>query len=90
MAIIKEIDGRIQLGVHPALVPNKSLLGNVNGVFNAVWINGDVVATPYYGRGAGRAATASAVVADLIDIGLNLINNCPRRVPIPVSPVITA
>ncbi|MDD4098030.1 MAG: homoserine dehydrogenase [Lentisphaeria bacterium] len=82
LAIIKEIDRRIQLGVHPALVPVKSLLGNVNGVFNAVWINGDIVGnTMYYGRGAGRAATSSAVVADLVDIGLNLLNDCPRRLP---------
>ena len=89
LAIIKEINGRIQLGVHPALVPVRSLLGNVNGVFNAVWINGDVVGnTMYYGRGAGRAATSSAVVADLIDIGLNLINDCPRRVP--AFPVFTS
>ncbi len=82
LAIVKEINGRIQLGVHPALVPVKSLLGNVSGVFNAVWINGDIVGnTMYYGRGAGRAATSSAVVADLIDIGLNLVNACPRRLP---------
>lgn len=82
LAIVKEINSRIQLGVHPALVPVKSLLGNVSGVFNAVWINGDIVGnTMYYGRGAGRAATSSAVVADLIDIGLNLVNACPRRLP---------
>ena len=82
LAIIKEVNGHIQLGVHPALVPAASLLGNVNGVFNAVWIRGDVVGnTMYYGRGAGRQATASAVVADLIDLGLNLSNNCLRRLP---------
>lgn len=82
LAIVKEINNRIQLGVHPALVPVKSLLGNVSGVFNAVWINGDIVGnTMYYGRGAGRAATSSAVVADLIDIGLNLAKACPRRLP---------
>ncbi|MBR5025424.1 MAG: ACT domain-containing protein, partial [Victivallales bacterium] len=67
---------------HPALVPAASLLGNVSGVFNAVWIRGDIVGnTMYYGRGAGRQATASAVVADLIDLGLNISNNCLRRLP---------
>ena len=82
LAVIKEINSRIQLGVHPTLVSTKSLLGNVNGVFNAVWADGDVVGkTMYYGRGAGRQATASAVVADLVDIGLNIVNLCHRRIP---------
>jgi homoserine dehydrogenase len=82
LAVIKDIDSRIQLGVHPTLVSTKSLLGNVNGVFNAVWVDGDVVGkTMYYGRGAGRQATASAVVADLVDIGLNITAGCTRRLP---------
>lgn len=82
LAIIKEIDSKIQIGVHPALVPAKSLLGNVSDVFNAVWIDSDVVGkTMYYGRGAGRQATSSAVVADLTDIGLNIVNGCIGRIP---------
>lgn len=82
LAIIKEIDNRIELSVQPALVPATSLLGNVNGVFNAVWVKGDVVgSTMYYGRGAGRQATASAVVADIVDIALNLLRNCSQRLP---------
>lgn len=82
LAIIKETDGHVQIGVHPALVPVKSLLGNVNDVFNAVWADADVVGkTMYYGRGAGRQATSSAVVADIVDIGLNFIHNCPRHLP---------
>ena len=82
LAIIKENDGAIQLGVHPALVPVRSLLGNVSDVFNAVWVDADVVGkTMYYGRGAGRQATSSAVVADIVDLSLNLVSNSKRRIP---------
>lgn len=82
LAIIKEVNKSIQIGVHPALVPIKSLLGNVNDVFNAVWADADIVGkTMYYGRGAGRQATSSAVVADIVDIGLNLTSASPRRLP---------
>ena len=82
LAVIKEMDGLIQLSVHPSLIPETSLLGHVNGVFNAVWVRGDVVGTTlYYGRGAGREATSSAVVADVIDIGLNLLGKCSNRLP---------
>ena len=82
LAIIKENGGAIQLGVHPALVPVRSLLGNVSDVFNAVWVDADVVGkTMYYGRGAGRQATSSAVVADIVDLSLNLVSNCKRRIP---------
>ncbi|NLG14044.1 MAG: homoserine dehydrogenase [Lentisphaerae bacterium] len=82
LAIIKQVNGHIQLGVHPALVPASSLLGNVNDVFNAVWVRGDIVGdTMYYGRGAGRSATASAVIADIVDCGLNLSFGCLRRLP---------
>ena len=82
LAIIKENDGAIQLGVHPALVPVRSLLGNVSDVFNAVWVDADVVGkTMYYGRGAGRQATSSAVVADIVDLSLNLISGSKRRIP---------
>ncbi|HQL09493.1 MAG TPA: homoserine dehydrogenase, partial [Lentisphaeria bacterium] len=82
LAIIKEINNRIELGVQPALVPANSLIGNVNGVFNAVWVQGDIVGnTMYYGRGAGRQATASAVIADIVDIGFNLLRNCTQRLP---------
>ncbi|MBR4674033.1 MAG: homoserine dehydrogenase [Victivallales bacterium] len=82
LAIIKENDGAIQLGVHPALVPVRSLLGNVSDVFNAVWVDADVVGkTMYYGRGAGRQATSSAVVADIVDLSLNIISGSKRRIP---------
>ncbi|MFA6930282.1 MAG: homoserine dehydrogenase [Lentisphaeria bacterium] len=82
LAAIKDIDGYIQLSVCPSLIPESSLLGHVNGVYNAVRVAGDVVGTTlYYGRGAGREATSSAVVADVVDIGLNLLGNCSNRLP---------
>ena len=82
LAVIKQIEGKVQMRVHPTLIPKSSLLGNVSGVFNAVWVRGDTVGpTLYYGRGAGREATASAVVADIVDVGLNLKYGSHRRVP---------
>jgi homoserine dehydrogenase len=81
LAVIKQKDDKVQMRVHPALVSNESLLGHVDGVFNAVWIKGDTVdGTLYYGRGAGREATASAVVADIVDVGLNLKRSSTRRI----------
>ena len=82
LGIIKNIDGAIQLRVHPTLVPKNSMLGSISDVFNGVMVEGDNVGrTLFYGRGAGRAATASAVVADIIDIGRNIISGCVGRVP---------
>ena len=63
----------VQVSVYPALVPNSHVLASVNGVFNAVYVRGDVVGdTLYYGRGAGQDATASAVLSDLADAALDL------------------
>jgi homoserine dehydrogenase len=82
LGVVKLEDGRVQMRVHPALVPLESMLGSVDGVFNAVWVHGDAVGdTMFYGRGAGQDATASAVVGDLIDVGLNLNHASPHRVP---------
>lgn len=82
LAVIRNVAGKIQLSIQPTLVSSNSQLGHVKGVFNAVMIKGDIVgSTMYYGRGAGRAATSSAVVADLIDIGMNLEKNAVGRVP---------
>ena len=59
----------IELRVHPTLVPDQTLIANVDGVMNAVMVSGDMAgSTLYYGAGAGAAATASSVVADIIDI----------------------
>ncbi len=72
---------QIQVSVYPALVPNTHLLGKVNGVFNAIFVRGDVVGdTLYYGRGAGQDATASAVLSDLADAALDLKCATRRRV----------
>ncbi len=82
LAIIKNIAGAVQISVAPTLVPRQSMLGAISGVFNGVMIDGDTVGqTLFYGRGAGRDATASAVVADIADIALNLTKGCPCRVP---------
>lgn len=69
LAVIRSVDGQIEARVCPTLVPQDHLLASVRNEFNAVYVKGDVVdATLYYGRGAGRMPTASAVVADIIDI----------------------
>jgi homoserine dehydrogenase len=82
LAVIKQENENVQMRVHPALIPARSLLGNVGGVHNAVSVCGDTVGdTMYYGQGAGRQATASAVVADIVDVGLNLKFGSHRRVP---------
>lgn len=65
-------DGELEMGVMPFLVPNEHLLSSVNGVFNGIYITGDFTGpVMFYGKGAGRRATASAVVADCMDIALN-------------------
>ncbi|MBI3875898.1 MAG: homoserine dehydrogenase, partial [Verrucomicrobia bacterium] len=72
----------VQVSVYPALVPNSHVLANVNGVFNAVYVRGDIVGdTLYYGRGAGQDATASAVLSDLADAALDLKCGTQGRVP---------
>jgi homoserine dehydrogenase len=69
----------VEVGVHPTLVPFSHMLANVNGVFNAAMVNGDMSDyTMYYGRGAGRAPTASTVVADIGDIARNLAHGETR------------
>ncbi|MEE9354456.1 MAG: homoserine dehydrogenase [Methylococcaceae bacterium] len=72
----------IELRVHPTLIPEKRLIANVNGVMNAVVVNGDAVGpTLYYGAGAGAEPTASAVVADVIDVVRALTSDPENRVP---------
>jgi homoserine dehydrogenase len=71
----------IQVSVYPTLVPNGHVLANVNHVFNAILVRGDVVGdTLYYGRGAGQDATASAVLSDLADAALDLKCGSKNRV----------
>lgn len=71
----------VELRVHPTLVPEKRLLANVNGVLNAVLVEGDAVGpTMYYGPGAGAEQTASSVIADIVDIAreINNAGNVPH------------
>ena len=69
------------MGVHPTLVPFSHMLASVNGVFNAAMVKGDMSDyTMYYGRGAGRAPTASTVVGDIGDIARNLAHGETRYV----------
>ncbi len=71
LAIAKKTENHIELRVHPALLPHDHPLSSVNGVFNAICISGSAVGeTMLYGRGAGQMPTASAVVADLVDVAL--------------------
>ncbi|NCC53083.1 MAG: homoserine dehydrogenase [Spartobacteria bacterium] len=82
LAVIKYVDGAVEVRVHPTLVPVDHMLASVSGVFNAVMIKGDVVGdTLYYGRGAGREPTASAVLGDLGDVARNLAFKAGQRVP---------
>ena len=72
----------VQLRVHPTLIPHRQLLASVNGVMNAVLVKGDAVGQSlYYGAGAGAEPTASAVVADLVDVVRTLTTDPENRVP---------
>ena len=72
----------IELRVHPTLIPERRLIANVDGVMNAVLVKGDAVgATLYYGAGAGAEPTASAVIADLVDVTRALTTDPENRVP---------
>jgi homoserine dehydrogenase len=77
---IKNQKSKIQVSVYPALVPNAHVLASINGVFNAVFVRGDVVGdTLFYGRGAGKDATASAVLSDVADAALDLKGGSKSR-----------
>jgi homoserine dehydrogenase len=82
LGISRHVAAGIELRVHPTLIPAKRLIANVEGVMNAILVKGDAVgATMYYGRGAGSEATASAVVADLVDVTRMLTADPEQRVP---------
>lgn len=82
LGITKRRDAGIELRVHPTLVPAKRLIANVEGAMNAVVVHGDAVGTTlYYGKGAGSEPTASAVVADLVDITRLHTADPDHRVP---------
>lgn len=82
LGISKRTDDGIELRVHPALVPKEQLLANVHGVKNAIEVMGDAVGpTLYYGAGAGAEPTASAVVADLLDVARDMATHHDYRTP---------
>ncbi len=82
LGITKQMDDDVEIRVHPTLIPVDSMLANIADVYNGVLVSGSPVGeTLFYGRGAGREATASAVVADLVDVALNLKFGSHRRVP---------
>ncbi len=82
LGITRKTESGVELRVHPTLIPESRLLANVNGVMNAVMVQSDAVGpTLYYGPGAGSEPTASAVVADVIDLARALTTDPNNRVP---------
>ena len=82
LGIARRSNGGVELRVHPTLIPHRRLIANVNGVMNAVLVQGDAVGpTLYYGAGAGSEPTASAVIADLVDVTRVLTTDPGNRVP---------
>jgi len=82
LGVARRTETGVELRVHPTLIPEDRLIANVNGVMNAVMVHGDAVGpTLYYGAGAGAEPTASAVVADIIDVVRTLTTDPNNRVP---------
>jgi homoserine dehydrogenase len=84
LGMVKKLESgcRVQVSVYPTLVPDAHVLASVNGVFNAVFVRGDIVGDSlFYGRGAGKDATASAVLSDLADAALDLKFGTKHRLP---------
>ncbi|MDJ0806115.1 MAG: homoserine dehydrogenase [Gammaproteobacteria bacterium] len=82
LGITRRTDKGIELRVHPTMIPERRLIANVDGVMNAVLVMGDAVGpTLYYGAGAGSEPTASAVVADVVDVVRALTTDPGNRVP---------
>lgn len=81
LAIAKQSGKDVELRVHPTMLPEDDLIASVNGVFNAIFIEGDATGEAlYYGKGAGDMPTGSAVVSDIIDIGRNIITGADERI----------
>ena len=82
LGITRRAGHGIELRVHPTLIPSKRLIANVEGVMNAILVKGDAVgSTLYYGAGAGAEPTASAVIADIVDVARMLTADPDHRVP---------
>jgi len=83
LGITRPVNGEIEARVHPAMLPIDHLLAEVDGVFNAVYLEGDALGPAmFYGRGAGEMPTASAVVADIMDIGRDMLSCRRQRTPV--------
>jgi len=83
LAIAKREGHELEVRVHPTLLAKTHLLANVNGVYNAIYVHGDMVgAELFYGRGAGQNPAASAVVADIADVARNIAGGVSQRVPL--------
>lgn len=82
LGIVRRQQDGVELRVHPTLIPEKRLLANVEGAMNAVLVKGDAVGlTLYYGKGAGAEPTASAVIADIVDVSRLCDSEIAERVP---------
>ena len=82
LAISRNHGDHVEARVHPTMVPENHLLASINGAFNAIHFQGDMVGNVlFYGLGAGSVPTGSAVAADVVDIARNIRNNCVGRVP---------
>ena len=82
LGIARRVESGLEMRVHPTLIPHRRLIANVDGVMNAVLVRADAVGpTLYYGPGAGAEPTASAVVADLVDVVRALTTDPGNRVP---------
>lgn len=82
LAVIKEVNGEVEIRAHPTLVPLNHIIASVNGVFNAVLFEGDQTGDVLcYGQGAGRGPTASAVLSDVVDAARALISQASWRLP---------
>jgi homoserine dehydrogenase len=82
LAISRNHGDHVEARVHPTMVPEDHMLATINGAFNGIQFQGDTVGDVLlYGQGAGMMPTGSAVAADVIDIGRNIVNNCINRVP---------
>ncbi|MBI3087616.1 MAG: homoserine dehydrogenase [Candidatus Omnitrophica bacterium] len=82
LAVAKQVGHELEVRVHPALLSTSHLLANVNGVYNAVYVHGDLVgAQLFYGRGAGQNPAASSVLSDIADVARNVALGIAKRVP---------
>lgn len=82
LAIARNVDGRLEMRVHPTLISRNHVLASVRGAYNAVHVEGNAVGDiMLYGMGAGMMPTGSAVASDLIDIARDILNGTPARIP---------